>query len=77
MKDQFLSAGYIAIYFCEFESGDNEVIEHYHLLKSGEEIDTSCADLVRIPLLSEEANSILQDYIDGKLILIHSLVNTL
>ena len=77
MKDDFFAAGYIAIYFCEFESGDSEFIEHYHLLKPGDEVHAGCADLGRIPLLSEEANSILQDYIDGKPIVIHSLVNTL
>jgi hypothetical protein len=77
MKDDFFAAGYIAFYFCDFESGENEVIDHYHLLKPGDEVEAGCADLGRIPLLSEEANSILQDYIDGKPIVIHSLVNTL
>jgi hypothetical protein len=72
IKEELLSEGYIAIYFCEFESRDNEDVEHYQLLKSGDKIEAGCADLGRIPIISEEATSILQDYIDDKPIVIHS-----
>ena len=77
LKDSIMNAGFVAIHFCNFESGAAQTIEHYHLIKPGEDIDTSCADLGRIPIISEEANSILQEYLDGKPVAIHPLPNSL
>ena len=69
--DELLNAGYIAINFCSNESAATEEISHYSLLKPGEEINPSCTDELRIPLISEEGKAILQDFIDDKAVRIH------
>lgn len=72
LKSQLLDQGYIGIYFCDFESVDNGVIEHYSLLKAGEQPYPGCSEDIPTPLLSDYGTSILQRYLD-KVIVIDQL----
>lgn len=63
LRNFIIERGFIAMYFCAFESDERGDIENYHLLEPGEDTSEGCADLGRIPLWSNEAVEILQRYL--------------
>ena len=74
--DDLLSHGIIALNYCCTESGEND-IDHYDLLESGQETAVECFDFGRIPIITDEGKSIINDYINGKKITLHYPLKTI
>lgn len=63
LRKVLIDNGYIGIQFCDIECSEHGDIFHYQLLKPGQEITEGCADLGKIPLLSKEGYTILEEYL--------------